>query len=144
MMGDELAAFENDTTTLCAEHMQSHWKDKDYRACVSLESKGSKYFIKFDRPRTLWPKFSTQSYIYGYAKRHHDGHGRRRRGCPRRDAQGGRDHARAGRSLVRGVRDAARGDPARRRIARGEPRCDRAVHHGLGARARRAGKDARH
>jgi hypothetical protein len=57
--------------------MQSHWKDKDYRACVSLESKGSKYFIKFEHPRTLWPEFSTQSYIYDYAKRHHDKHGPR-------------------------------------------------------------------
>ena len=76
-MDGELAAFENDITTLCAEHMQSHWKDKDYRACVSLEPKGSKYFIKFDDPTTLWPEFSTQSYIHDYAKRHHDKHGPR-------------------------------------------------------------------
>ena len=77
MTDDELAAFENDITTLCAEHMQSHLRDKGYRACVSLESKGSKYFIKFDDPTTLWPEFSTQSYIYDYAMRRHGKHGPR-------------------------------------------------------------------
>ena len=77
MTDDELATFENDITTLCAEHMQSHWKDKDYRACVSFESRGSRYFIKYDDPSPLWPGFSTQSYIYEYAKHHHDEHGPR-------------------------------------------------------------------
>ena len=52
----ELAAFEADIVATCAEHMQSHWKDDDYRACVSIESKESKYFIKFDDPTTLGPE----------------------------------------------------------------------------------------
>ena len=67
MTDAELAAFEADIITTCAEHERNHWRDVDYRACVSLELKRSKYFIKFNNPRTLWPEFSTQSYIYDYA-----------------------------------------------------------------------------
>jgi hypothetical protein len=73
MTDDELITFEGDITAICAEHRRSHWRNFDYRACVSFESKESKYFIKFDNPRTLWPEFSTQSYIYDYAKRHGNG-----------------------------------------------------------------------
>jgi hypothetical protein len=69
----ELAAFEADIIAICAEHRQSHRRDDDYRACVSIESKESKYFIKFDDPRTLGPEFSTQSYIHDYAMRHGNG-----------------------------------------------------------------------
>jgi hypothetical protein len=69
----ELAAFEADIVATCAEHRQSHWRDADYRACVSIELKESKYFIKFDDPRTLGPEFSTQSYIHDYAMRHGNG-----------------------------------------------------------------------
>ena len=73
MTDTELAAFEADIIAVCAEHQQSHWEERDYRACVSIESKKSKYFIKFDSPQTLWPEFSTQSYIYDYAMRHGNG-----------------------------------------------------------------------
>jgi hypothetical protein len=69
----ELAAFEADIVAICAEHWQSHWQDDDYRVCVPIESKESKYFIKFDDPRTLGPEFSTQSYIHNYAMRHGNG-----------------------------------------------------------------------
>ncbi|KAH7886430.1 hypothetical protein F5I97DRAFT_1928283 [Phlebopus sp. FC_14] len=72
MTDAELAAFEADIIAICAEH-ESHWRDVDYRACVSIESEKSKYFIKFDAPRTLWPEFSTQSYIHDYAIRHRNG-----------------------------------------------------------------------
>jgi hypothetical protein len=72
-MTNELAAFETDIIAICAEHEQSHWREFDYRACVSFESKESKYFIKFDSPRILWPEFLTQSYICDYAKRHGNG-----------------------------------------------------------------------
>ena len=67
MTDAELAAFEVDIIAICAEHRQSHWQDIDYRARVSLESRKSKYFIKFDNPKTLWSEFLTQSYIYDYA-----------------------------------------------------------------------------
>jgi hypothetical protein len=73
MTDAELAAFEADIIATCAEHERSHWQDVDYRACVSLESKRSKYFIKFNNPKTLSPEFSTQSYIYDYAMRHRSG-----------------------------------------------------------------------
>ena len=73
MTDDELAAFETDITASCAEHSKNYGRNIDYRASVSLESKGSKYFIKFDSPKRLWPEFSTQSYIYDYAKRHKNG-----------------------------------------------------------------------
>ena len=61
MTDDELAAFEVDIFAICAEHRQSRWRDVDYRACVSLslESKKSKYFVKFDDPETLRPEFLT-------------------------------------------------------------------------------------
>ncbi|KAG7095108.1 hypothetical protein E1B28_005893 [Marasmius oreades] len=68
MTDDELAAFEAHIIAVCAEHRGRHWRDFDYRACVTVESKKLKYFIKFDIPRTLWPEFSTQSYIYDCAK----------------------------------------------------------------------------
>ena len=75
MTDAELAAFEVDIIATRAEHRQSHWRDVDYRACVSLslESKKSKCFIKFDDPETLQPEFLTQSYIYDYAMRHRSG-----------------------------------------------------------------------
>jgi hypothetical protein len=41
MTDAELAAFEADIIATCAEHERSHWRDVDYRACVSLESKRS-------------------------------------------------------------------------------------------------------
>ena len=69
----ELAVFEADIVATCAEHRQNHWKDDDYRACVSIESKESKYFIKFDDPTTLGPEFSTRSYIHDYAVHHGNG-----------------------------------------------------------------------
>lgn len=75
MTDAELAAFEVDIIAICAEHIQSHWQDVDYRACVSLslESRKSKYFLKFDDAKTLWPDLLTQSYIYDYAIRHRSG-----------------------------------------------------------------------
>ena len=72
-MDTELAAFEADIIAVCAEHEQSHRRERDYRACVTIESKKSKYFIKFDDPEALWSEFSTQSYIYDYAMRHRNG-----------------------------------------------------------------------
>ena len=66
----ELAAFEADIVATCTEHEKSHWRDDDYRACVTIESKESKYFIKFDDPTALGPEFSTQSYIHDYAMHH--------------------------------------------------------------------------
>ena len=61
MTDAELAAFEVDIFAICAEHRQSHWRDVYYRACVSLslESKKSKYCVKFDDPETLRPEFLT-------------------------------------------------------------------------------------
>ena len=73
MTDTELAAFEADIIAKCAEHEQSHESEDDYRACVTIESKKSKYFIKFDSPKAMWPEFSTQSYIYDYAMRHGNG-----------------------------------------------------------------------
>ncbi|KAF8347169.1 hypothetical protein F5887DRAFT_49076 [Amanita rubescens] len=73
MTDAELAAFEADIIVTCAEHKQNHWRDVGYRACVTIESKKSKYFIKFDHPKALWPEFLTQSYIYDYAMRHRNG-----------------------------------------------------------------------
>ena len=69
----ELAAFEADIIAFCAEHEQSHGQERDYCACVTIESKKAKYFIKFYDSETLWPEFSTQSYIYDYAMRHKNG-----------------------------------------------------------------------
>src|ERR1700744_5723471 len=69
----ELAAFEADIIAICAEHEQSHGKERDYCACVTIESKKARYFIKFYDSETLWPEFSTQSYIYDYAMRHRNG-----------------------------------------------------------------------
>jgi hypothetical protein len=73
MTDAELAAFEADITAICVEHQESHWQDIDYRACASLESKKSKYFIKFDNPKNIWSEFLTQSYIYDYAMCHRSG-----------------------------------------------------------------------
>lgn len=69
----ELTAFEADIVATCEEHLQSHRMDHAFHACVTIESKESKYFIKFNNPETLWPEFSTQSYIHDYAMRHGDG-----------------------------------------------------------------------
>ena len=73
MTDAERVTFEADIIAICTEHSQNHWKDVDYRAFVTFESKESKYFIKFDNPRTIWSEFSTQSYIYDYAMRHGNG-----------------------------------------------------------------------
>ena len=70
MTDAERVTFEADIIAICVEHSQSHWRDVDYRACVTFESKESKYS---GNPRTLWPEFSTQSYIYDYAMRHGNG-----------------------------------------------------------------------
>ncbi|KAF9055016.1 hypothetical protein BDZ89DRAFT_1055641 [Hymenopellis radicata] len=48
----------------CEKHKAAHWRDSDYRACVSIDTK---YFVKFDNPRTLWPEIETQRYISEYA-----------------------------------------------------------------------------
>lgn len=60
----ELTAFEADIVATCEEYLQSHRMDHAFHACVTIESKESKYFIKFNHPETLWPEFSTQSYIH--------------------------------------------------------------------------------
>ncbi|KAG6836241.1 pre-mRNA-splicing factor rse1, partial [Arthromyces matolae] len=74
MTDAEIACFEADVVTICTEHAKRHWHEyRSYRQCVSFDSKGTKYFIKFDRPCRLWPEFSTQSYIYDCAVRQGDG-----------------------------------------------------------------------
>ncbi|KAF7324466.1 hypothetical protein MSAN_02518600 [Mycena sanguinolenta] len=56
----ELAAFEAHIVATCVDHMQSHWRDKGYRACVS---------------RIKRIKILHQSYIHEYAI--HPGNGPR-------------------------------------------------------------------
>ena len=73
MTDAELAAFEARIIAVCAEHTNIHWKNDDYRQCLTIESNETKYFIKFDNAMALWPEFSTQSYIYHYVIRHKNG-----------------------------------------------------------------------
>ncbi|KZP06660.1 hypothetical protein FIBSPDRAFT_876331 [Athelia psychrophila] len=63
------SAFEAAIVDTCRKHKEAHWKEDDYRACVSI---GTEYFVKFDNPRTLWPEIATQIYISKYAQAHAD------------------------------------------------------------------------
>jgi hypothetical protein len=60
-----LEALEANIVEACTNHELVHWKDKNYRACVSI---GSDYFVKFGDPDDLWPELQTQSYIFDYAR----------------------------------------------------------------------------
>jgi len=59
-----LEAFEANIVEACTNHELAHWKDENYRACVSI---GTNYFVKFGDPDALQPEFETQSYIFDYA-----------------------------------------------------------------------------
>jgi hypothetical protein len=60
-----LEALEANIVEACTNHKLVHWKDKNYRACVSI---GTDYFVKFGDSNDLWPEFQTQSYIFDYAR----------------------------------------------------------------------------
>ena len=62
---DQKAALEANIVEACTNHELVHWKDKDYRACVSI---GTNYFVKFGHPDDLRPELQTQSYIFDYAR----------------------------------------------------------------------------
>jgi len=53
----------------CTKHKEAHWRERGYRACVSI---GTQYFVKFGNPRTIWPEIATHKYISGYAQSHAD------------------------------------------------------------------------
>lgn len=57
----DIAAIED----ACTKHEDAHWQDFDYRASVFI---GTKYFVKFGDRETLYPEFTTQSYISQYAE----------------------------------------------------------------------------
>ena len=60
-----LEALEANIVEACTNHGLAHWKDMDFRACVSI---GTDYFVKFGSPSDLWPELQTQSYIFDYAR----------------------------------------------------------------------------
>jgi hypothetical protein len=60
----ELGKLKARIISLCAEHEEQHWRDHDYRACVSIDLK---FFVKYGPPTDIGPEASTQSYIYNYA-----------------------------------------------------------------------------
>ena len=62
---DQKAALEANIVEACTNHELVHWKDKDYRACVSI---GTNYFVKFGHPDDLRPELQTQLYIFDYAR----------------------------------------------------------------------------
>lgn len=53
----------------CTRHEKLHWRDIDYRACVSIEGQ---YFVKFGSSKTLWPEIATHAYIYKNAQSQED------------------------------------------------------------------------
>lgn len=59
------AALKARVVDACTKHKLAHWRDDNYRACVSLSPD---YFVKYDHPSTLAPQLATQEYIYEYAK----------------------------------------------------------------------------
>lgn len=61
----EQAVSETAIMAACTRHKQEHWRDIDYRACVSI---GSDYFVKFGHYEAIWPQIATQSYISTYAE----------------------------------------------------------------------------
>ncbi|KAG9017989.1 hypothetical protein FRB90_012714 [Tulasnella sp. 427] len=60
-----LKALKANIVEACAKHELVHWRDKDYRACLSM---GTDYFVKFGNSDAIWPEFQTQSYIFDYAR----------------------------------------------------------------------------
>jgi len=60
-----LEALEANIVEACTNHKLLHWKDNDYRACVSI---GTDYFVKFGHPNDVLPEIQTQSYIFDYAE----------------------------------------------------------------------------
>jgi len=60
-----LEAFEANIVEACTNHELAHWKDENYRACVSI---GTDYFVKFGDPDALEPELQTQLYIFNYAR----------------------------------------------------------------------------
>jgi hypothetical protein len=69
MTPKEQATFEATILDACSKHRQAHWKDGDYRACVSI---GTDYFVKFGDPQTLWSEIKTQLHILEYAEAYQD------------------------------------------------------------------------
>src|SRR5258708_26262510 len=61
---DQKAALEANIMEACTNHKLVHWKDKNYRQCVSIRTN---YFIKFGHPNDLQPELQTQLYIFDYA-----------------------------------------------------------------------------
>ena len=60
-----LKALEANIVEACTNHQLAHWRDDNYRPCVSI---GTDYFVKFGGLDLLWPEIQTQSYIFNYAK----------------------------------------------------------------------------
>jgi hypothetical protein len=59
-----LEALEANIVEASANHELVHWRDNNYRSCVSI---GTDYFVKSGHPDDLWPELQTQSYIFDYA-----------------------------------------------------------------------------
>src|SRR5258708_19614721 len=60
-----LEALEASIVEVCTNHELVHWRDKNYRRCVSI---GTDYFVKLGELDALWPEIQTQLYIFEYAK----------------------------------------------------------------------------
>ncbi|KAF8608069.1 hypothetical protein BDV93DRAFT_536333 [Ceratobasidium sp. AG-I] len=60
-----LKSLETRVEEACTTHELAHSNDRNYRACVSLETD---YFVKFGHPDAIWPEFQTQRYIFEYTR----------------------------------------------------------------------------
>ncbi|KAF8887909.1 hypothetical protein CPB85DRAFT_1566587 [Mucidula mucida] len=69
MSSIEQADLEAIVVDTCTTHEEAHWRDKDFRRCLSI---GTKYFVKYNHPRDFWPEIATQIYISEYAQAHAD------------------------------------------------------------------------